>query len=196
VNYNFGETSCGVRCGQAATIAFWQCSRGQSLLKSLNGGSNDTNLGIWLAANFPNLYGASAGAGSLLGRTNAQIASHYTTLYKTTAQKLDAQMLALAFATYVTDGNLAGTVARNYGFTVSDTGLAGATYNVGSNGAAFGVANNSTVAVSALLQIADQRSWNGVLWDVDHSGAVDGAEQSWRNMANTLFNAVNNAGGI
>ena len=172
-----------VHHGQTAAIGFWQNSSGQALLKSLNNGSSDTNLGIWLAANFPNLYGQNAGAASLLGKTNAQIASFYTTLYKTTAQKLDAQVLALAFATYVTDAQLAGTVARNYGFEVTDAGVGSATYNVGSNGAAFGVANNSTVAVSQLLQIADNKSWNGTLWDADHSGTLSATETAgatWR----------------
>jgi hypothetical protein len=196
INYNFGEVGSAVHRGQTAAIGFWQNSNGQALLKCLNNGSTDTNLGIWLAANFPNLYGQNAGAASLLGKSNAQIASFYTTLYKTTAQKLDAQVLALAFATYVTDAGLAGTMARNYNFEVTDTGVGSATYNVGSNGAAFGVANNSTVAVSQLLQIADNKSWNGTLWDADHSGTLSATESNWRNMAYTIFNAINNAGGI
>jgi hypothetical protein len=196
INYNFGELGSAVHHGQTAAIGFWQNSNGQALLKCLNNGSTDTNLGIWLAANFPNLYGQNAGAASLLGKTNAQIAAFYTTLYKTTAQKLDAQVLALAFATYVTDAQLAGTVARNYNFEVTDAGVGAATYNVGSNGAAFGVANNSTVAVSQLLQIADNKSWNGTLWDADHSGTLSATESSWRNMAYTIFNAINNAGGL
>ncbi|MDB5320609.1 MAG: sdrD 1 [Phycisphaerales bacterium] len=196
INYNFGEVGSAVHRGQTAAIGFWQNSNGQALLKCLNNGSTDTNLGIWLAANFPNLYGQNAGAASLLGKSNAQIAAFYTTLYKTTAQKLDAQVLALAFATYVTDAQLAGTVARNYNFEVSDAGVGAATYNVGSNGAAFGVANNSTVAVSQLLQIADNKSWNGTLWDADHSGTLSATESNWRNMAYTIFNAINNAGGL
>jgi parallel beta-helix repeat protein len=196
VNYNFGETGCTVRRGQSATVAFWQSSSGQSLLKRLNSGASDTNLGIWLAANFPNLYGPDAGTANLLGKSNAQIASYYASLYKTAAQRLDAQVLALAFASYVTDASLAGTVARNYGFIVSDTGVAGATFNVGSRGAAFGLANNSVAAVSALLRIANDRSSNGLLFDADQNGALDATEQSWRALATTLFNAVNNAGGI
>jgi hypothetical protein len=196
INYNFGETGCAVHHGQTAAIGFWQNSSGQALLNGLNNGSSDTNLGIWLAASFPNLYGQNAGAASLLGKTNAQIAAFYTTLYKTTAQKLDAQVLALAFATYVTDVQLAGTVAQGYGFEVTDAGVGAATYNVGSNGAAFGVANNSIVAVSELLQIADNRSWNGTLWDADHTGTLSATETAWRNMAYTVFNAINNAGGL
>jgi parallel beta-helix repeat protein len=196
VDYNFGETGCTVRRGQAATIAFWQSSSGQSLIKRLNAGPTDTNLGIWLAASFPNLYGPDAGSASFLGKTNAQIAAYYATLYKTTSQKLDAHVLSLALATYVTDANLAGTVGRNYGFIVSDTGLSGATFNVGGNGAAFGLANQTVAAVSTLLNIANDRSSNGILFDVNHDGVLDATEQSWRSLATALFNAIDNAGGI
>jgi hypothetical protein len=67
---------------------------------------------------------------------------------------------------------------------------------VGANGAAFGVANNATVAVSQLLQIADNKSWNGTLWDADRSGTLSATETGWRNMAYTVFNGINNAGGL
>lgn len=196
VNYNFGENDCGVQCGQAATIGFWQNSNGQALIKSLNGGSSATNLGIWLANTYPNLYGSAAGVANLLGKTNAQIASFYTTLFKTTGQKLDAQVMSVALAIYVTDSGHAGTAGTNYGFTVNDTGLAVATFSVGSNGAAFGYANNTTLTVGSLMDIANDKSWAGVLWDVDHTGVINSTEQAWRNMANTIFSAINTTGDI
>src|SRR5262249_13210010 len=67
----------GVGKGLTAGIGFWQNSNGQALLKSLNGGATATALSAWLAATFPNLYGASAGANNLTGKTNAQVAAFY-----------------------------------------------------------------------------------------------------------------------
>jgi hypothetical protein len=83
-NYNFGErplSEGGVSAGQTATIGFWQNKNGQNLIKELNGGAAATQLGNWVAATFPNMYGAGAGANNLAGKTNAQVASFYKTLF-------------------------------------------------------------------------------------------------------------------
>jgi len=61
-NYNFGERPLAdgqVQSGQTATIGFWQNKNGQNLIKSLNGGATSTQLGNWLAATFPNMYGST-----------------------------------------------------------------------------------------------------------------------------------------
>ena len=58
--------------------------------------------------------------------------------------KVDAQFMAVAFATYFTSSNLSGgTAAQSYGFNVTDTGIGTKVVNVGSSGAAFGVADNT-----------------------------------------------------
>jgi len=62
-----------------------------------------------------------------------------------------------------------------------------ATVNVGSNGDAFGVANNSTLMLMDLLLAADAQAVNGVLY---------GGNAAKRNEANAVFSAVNQAGGI
>src|SRR5439155_5181760 len=100
-NYNFGErpaTAGGGVAGQTATIGYWQNRNGQNLILSLNGGASATQLGHWLAATFPNLYGA------LGGMTNAGVAAFYKTLFARTSSsapagppKTDAQVLATAF---------------------------------------------------------------------------------------------------
>lgn len=60
------------------TIAFWNGTSGQALIKALNGNSGAKNLGNWLAASFNNLFGTSAGAtNDLTGKTNAQVAAYY-----------------------------------------------------------------------------------------------------------------------
>ena len=51
-----------------------------------------------------------------------------------------------------TPARSAGTPpAPTYGFTVTRAGFGGATYNVGPNGTAFGVANNTSQTVSSIL---------------------------------------------
>src|SRR5205807_1806786 len=121
---------------------------GQALINSLNGSSTSTALGNWLASNFPNIYGLTTGSNNMTGKTNAQVAAYFLTLFNVTGQKLNAQVLGVALAVYSTNSMLAGgTYAGGYGFNVSSTGTGSHTYNVGANGAAFGVPNNTTLTV-------------------------------------------------
>jgi hypothetical protein len=207
-NYNFGERPPGggsISSGETATIGFWQNNNGQNLIKALNGGSSATNLANWLAATFPNMYGTSAGASNLTGKTNAQVAEFYKSRFALHGQtslgggppKMDAQVLATALAVYVTSQSLAGTAATAYGFHVTTDGVGVRMFNVGSNGAAFGVANNSNVSVLDLLLAVNSRSRNGLLYDLDGDGdANDALETSYRTMANNIFSAINEAGDI
>jgi hypothetical protein len=199
-NYNFGErpaTTGGVAPGLTATIGYWQNPNGQNLIRSLNGGPTATQLGHWLAMNFPNMYG------SLDGLTNAGIAAYYKTLFARNSQtapggppKMDCQVMASALAVYVTNQSLAGTAAVSYGFQVSATGLGPRTFDVGANGAAFGEANNTTVSVIDLLLAVNACSHNGLLYDLDGNGRIDSSEVDYRSMANVVFSAINEAGDI
>lgn len=207
-NYNFGERPAsdgGVTAGQTATIGFWQNKNGQNLINALNGGSTSTQLSNWLAATLPNMYGAGAGANNLTGKTNAQVAAFYKTLFARTAHsaagggapKMDAQVMATALAVYVTNQTLAGTTAASYGFLVTNNGVGTRTFNVGSNGAAFGAENNSQVTVLDLLLAVNSGSRNGLLYDLDGDGdANDALETSYRSMANNVFSGINEAGDI
>jgi hypothetical protein len=78
-------------------------------------------------------------------------------------------------------------VAAQYGFTVSGDGAGTATVNVGGDGDAFGVANNTTLTILDLLLAADAQAVNGVLYN---------GNATKRNEANNVFSAVNQAGGI
>jgi hypothetical protein len=183
-NYNFGErpqTGAALTAGQTATIGFWQNKNGQNLIKSLNGGAMATQLGAWLAATFPNMFGA------LAGKTNADVAAFYQSRFKVKGQKLDAQVLATALACYVTSSNLAGTAATSYGFLVTEYGVSIATYDIGASGAAFGVANYSILAVMDILATTDAQTVNGVLYNGD---------QFLRNLANMVYDGINNSGDI
>jgi hypothetical protein len=78
-------------------------------------------------------------------------------------------------------------VGVQYGFTVGGNGVATSTVNVGTNGAAFGVADNTVMTVMDLLLAADSQAVSGVLYNGD---AVK------RNKANAVFSAINQAGGL
>jgi Bacterial Ig-like domain (group 3)/PKD domain/SdrD B-like domain len=199
-NYNFGErpaTTGGVAAGQTATIGFWQNDNGQELIQAVNGGASATQLGRWLARTFPNLYA------TLDGLTNAQVAAFYKTLFARTIAdapagppRVDAQVMATALAIYVTNQTLAGPTASAYGFHVSADGVGARTFNVGGNGAAFGVANNSDVSVMDLLLAVNARSDNGLLHDLNADGQIRSSEAAYRTMANVVFTGINEAGDI
>jgi hypothetical protein len=191
LNYNFGErppSTGGVRSGQTATIGFWNNRNGQALIRSLNGGEASTRLGNWLAATLPNLYGSTAGANALGGKTNAQVAAYFQSLFVRQGPKAEAQVLATALAVYVTNATLNDTGAgAQSGFVITATGLGTATWDVGDNGEAFGVADGTTLTVLDLLLRLDAQSANGVLYN---------GNTARRLQANAVFSAVNEAGDI
>jgi hypothetical protein len=189
LNYNYGKQPTGtgaVQQGQTAGIGFWNNKHGQALILAFNGGAGH-ELGDWLAATLVNLYGAKS-ANDLAGRNNAYVASLFQQDFLLKGQKLDAQVLATALSVYATNATLDNTnVAAGYGFTVGGDGVGTATVNVGANGGAFGVANNTTMTVIDLLLAADAQAVNGVLYN--GNGIL-------RNEAGNVFSAVNHSGAI
>jgi uncharacterized protein (TIGR03118 family) len=89
--------------------------------------------------------------------------------------------------TPATTQSLGGTAGQAHGFTVTATGLGADSYNVGADGAAFGVKNNTTLNVYELLKAVDRQAVFGVLYNGD---------KTLRNEANDLFNNLNQAGAI
>ncbi len=191
LNYNYGEqppAGGAVQSGQTATIGFWNNKNGQALINSFNGASTSTQLGDWLAATLPNMFGANAGSNDLAGKSNADIAALFQTDFLVKGVKLDAQVLATALSVYATNATLDNTdVAANYGFIVSGNGLGTATVNVGSNGAAFGVADNSVLTVMDLLKATDAQAVSGLLYN---GNAI------LRKEANNVYSAINEEGDI
>ena len=124
---------------------------------------------------------------NLTGKTNAQVAAIYLTLFALTGPKLDAEVLATALNVYATTSSLVGNAGTTYGFTVSATGLGARSYNVGSSGAAFGVANNTTLNVYQTLKRANQQAVNGVLYN---------SNTTLRQLAIDVFDSINLAGGL
>jgi sarcosine oxidase gamma subunit len=145
---------------ESATMLFWS-SLGQSLIKQFGGVSTNTALGNWLATTYPNLYG-----GSILGnKTNTTVASVYMSYYNVTGQRNSAQVMATALNVYASTLGLGGAYSGTYGFVPTTDGLGDATFNVGTNGAAFGVANSSTISVTQMLVAVNGSAKNGVLYN-------------------------------
>ncbi len=171
----------------SASIAFWHNNSCQTLINSFNGSSTSTALANWLAASFPNMYGTNAGANNLTGKTNAQVAAFYLTLYSLTNPRLDAEVLATALNVYATTFSLGGNAGVSYGFNVTATGLGALLYNVGTNGDAFGVANNTTLNVYQILRAANAQAVNGVLYNNN---------ATLRSHAYNVFDGINTTGGL
>jgi hypothetical protein len=176
-----GAVNPTVDSGDTATIGFWHNNNGQALLKSLNGGSTATALGNWAASKFPALFGTYSPY-PLAGKSNAYIANLFLTYFNMTGQKTNAQILAGVFAVYVTDTDLAGTVAAQYGFDTTSTGTGAKTYNVGTNGSAVGLVNRQSYTVMALLQQVNAK--------------VNYWTNSVANAFNSIFSGINETGDI
>jgi hypothetical protein len=201
INHVFGSTASataastaavsslglGVQQGQTAGTIFWQGTTGQTLIKSFNGAQNTTALGNWLAATLPNVVGAQAGGDNLAGKTNSQVAAFYLTQFGRTNPNPIAQVLATAFNVYATTLSLGGTVAETYGFSVDPFGLGARSYNVGANGAAFGVANGTVLNVYGLLHAANAQAIYGVLYARNSALVMQ---------ALTVFTAINGPGSV
>lgn len=185
-----------VYAGQFATIGFWRNQNGQAVINSFNGSSSSTQLGNWLATNFPHLFGVSnpyTGT-SLAGLTNAQISTLYAGLSNGgVTQNTYLQAFANALGLYADTTSLGGAsivangLAAQFGFVVTASGAG--TFNVGSNGAAFGVPNNTSLPVFQILQIVDNNFSAA-------TGLFYGGNQSTTSLANNVLNGINTTGDI
>jgi hypothetical protein len=182
-------TSLGqaVQDGLTGGIGFWQARNGQALLNRFNGGPDATALSRWLATAFPNLYGTGAGANDLTGWTNSEVAAFYQSRFALSGIKVEAEVLATALNVYATTQSLGGTIGQAYGFTVSGDGLGADSFSVGPDGAAFLVANHTTLNVYELLKAVNRQAVTGVLYNGDAALSQE---------ANDLFDALNKAGSV
>jgi hypothetical protein len=113
--------------------------------------------------------------------------------------------MATALATFFTSGNLSGvdSVAASYGFNVTETGIGTKVVNVGSSGAAFGVADNTNMTIMALLLATNNLTGadaNGDgysnVYDANGDGVLDDAEKALRELANAIYSSINEDGDI
>jgi hypothetical protein len=171
--------------GDTATIGFWQNKNGQAVLTCLNGGPNSTALGNYLASTYPSLFGSGAGSlGNLANKKNSEIAAIYksATYFGAKGQKVSAQTIGVAFATYVTSSSLSGGTNCGAGFGFSfGNGTGTKTYNVGSLGTSIGLSNNTSYTVFELLQAANAQKAAGIFN---------------ANAFNVVFDGINRSGDI
>lgn len=190
-------TTTSVGAGQFATIGFWHNQNGQAVINSFNGSSSSTALGNWMASNWPNLFGASnpyTGT-SLAGLTNAQVATVYSNLWTPNGvtKNTYVQTFAVALGLYADTTSLGGQslinngLASTYGFVVTASGAG--TFNVGSNGSTFGVANNTSLTVQQILQILNS-NFN------PSTGNFFGGDSTNTGNANNVTNGINSTGDI
>src|SRR6185437_12549029 len=161
--------------GDTATIGFWHNKNGQGLI--LNA-ANPPALANWLASNSPCMYG------SLAGKPNSAVASLFLTDFGVKGQKTYAQVLAGALAAYFTSTDLGGgSGPASFGFNQSPGGTGTHLFNVGSEGTAIGLQNNTAYTVFQLLQAAN-------------ANCPFTANSAVGNALNTIFNGINQGGDI
>jgi hypothetical protein len=199
-DYVFAELGQQLTSGDTATIGFWQNKHGQSLIAQ--GG---TALADWLTGNFRNVFGDE-----FVGANGADVADFYKgQLFKQKGNKsagpakVDGQFMAVALATYFTSSDLAGTVAADYGFNVTQTGIGTKVVNVGSPGDAFGVADGTDLTIMQLLlatndltDLPDGISGFAHIYDSNGDSVIDSLEAALRSMANEVYSSINEDGDI
>ena len=197
-DYVFAEIGQSVGSGDTATIGFWQNKHGQALISQ-----SGTALANWLSANFSSIFG-----NALVGATGEDVASFYKDqLFRQKSAKsagpakVDAQFMAVALATFFTSSNLAGNVATDFGFTVTDTGIGTKIVNVGDNGAAFNADDNTDLTIMQLLWATasmtdepDAIDDFASIYDQDGDGTIDAFEATLRVMANEIYSDINELG--
>lgn len=110
---------------------------------------------------------------------------------------LQRQLMATALAAFFTSSNLSGgSVAAGYGFNVTATGIGTRVVNVGSSGAAFGVANDTNMTILSLLRATNsmtgaKTSGYSNVYDTNGDGVLDAAELALRARANAIYGAIN-----
>jgi hypothetical protein len=178
--------------GEAATLGFWSNKNGQKLLQSYS-----ASIGTWLATTYGNLFG------NLSGATGTQVANYFLNQVKPNTggltNNLYAQALTTALGEYVTGLGFNAT-AHSYGFVqgFGGTGLAGIYFNVGNNGASFGVANGSNMTVGDELAYLNSHTvrTGGTITAKPTSIAFYGGDTNLQNGADNVFNGINNTGDI
>src|SRR5262249_26984216 len=109
------------------------------------------------------LYGANAGGRNLTGLTNARVAVFFQRLWARRRDNADVEVLATALNVYATTVALGGAQGAAAGFRVTDGGLGARSINVGTDGAAFGVANFTRITVCELLQGVNRKAVKSVV---------------------------------
>jgi hypothetical protein len=133
------------------------------------------------------LFGVIRAAGDQGGNGGGDPVREVAAPSQPVQQTLTGRQLQPVVQQALADWQSAGVTAAQYGFTVLGDGVGTATFNVGSNGDAFGVSSNSTMTVLDLLLATNEQAMGGWLYRGDATR---------RSHANNVYSALNQAGGI
>ncbi len=192
VDYNFGELSVqpaaasnALRQGDTASIAFWQSDVGKQVILGLNGGPDSPRLASWLTASFPKLFPTGR-----VGTTNQSVWAAFDSASRATdgaAPKAEAQVMALALATYVTNPSLTDGPVGN-GFNTAGAGTRTFLLSRGlldtTATAALGLTIGKEYGVLTYLQVVNNAAVNGRI------------PAALRTTIDTLFSAINLKGNV
>jgi hypothetical protein len=173
---------------QTKTSSFWAGIVGQELLRRFGLTQGGQTLGQWLASTFPRLYGGVGGAINLGSFTNSQIVIYYLGLFhQFNTNMLDAEVLSACLYEFATTLSLGGPVAGTapYGLAVSTFGIGAYSFNIGFNGAAFGMPNSTVLDIFQILQAANTFAVGGEPW---------GSNSMLRNEGLSVFQPINGDG--
>ncbi len=94
-------------------------------------------------------------------------------------------------------------MAADFGFKVTDTGIGTKIVNVGTSGAAFGVADGTDLTIMQMLlatdSLTDQPAADlgfASIYDKNGDGIIDAQEAALRSMANQIYTGINEQGDI
>jgi hypothetical protein len=185
------STTKQVGGGDFATIGFWNNKNGQGVINSFNGGSTHTELGNWLASQFPHLFGSFA------GKTNAQIATAFQTAFGNGGVQSNtfAQAFAVALGIYADTTSLGGQSlidngkAAKFGFNVSAGGGGSETYSISSNDQGAFPLLGTSPTVLQIMQTVDN-NYNSA------TGLFYGGDQNLTSEANDVLSGINQKGDI
>jgi hypothetical protein len=173
--------------GEAATIGFWHNKNGQAVINSFGSTSTGQTLGQWLNSNFGNLFAGFA------SQTNAQVAADFLTAFGNVGGvqgNTYVQAFGVALGCYASSTGLGfNSTAASFGFTGNAVGLCNRTFNVGNNGAAFGVSNGTTLTVFQVMAAANA-NYNPI------TGLFYGGDPTLTSDLNNVLDGINQAGDI
>jgi hypothetical protein len=178
--------------GNSATMGFWANRNGRALLSSYT----TSAIGNWLATTYPNLFG------NLSGATGSQVYTYFVQL-KGAGGLTDSTMtdaLTTALSVYVTTSGLGwNSTAASFGFMQGPggAGLGSLYFNIGNNGASFGVADNTLLTVNQILAYYNSHTvrTGGTLTTLP-TWVVYGGSTSLLNGANVVIDGINQKGDI
>ena len=182
--------------GMTLTQGGWHNANGQAVINSFGKTSTPMTstamtLGQWLNNTFPNLFAASQ-ANAQVAAANAQVAADFQTAFRVLGLQGNTYVKAfsVALSCYASTMGLGfDSTAAQVGFIGTLDGLGNQTYNIGNNGAAFGVPNGTILTVFQVMATADA-NYNSA------TGLFYGGDATLTNDLNIVLDGILQTGDI